>query len=68
MVTKERGEELALFLDMRRREMDADELHTPSPSGQVFCNCSESDFDKSASAKSVEHVECLTETRGVLWS
>ncbi|XP_059463206.1 uncharacterized protein LOC132192037 [Corylus avellana] len=32
MVTKERGEELALFLDMRRREMDADELHTPSPS------------------------------------
>lgn len=68
MVTKERDEELALFLQMRRREMDAEELHTPSPAGQVFSNGSESDFDKSASAKSVEHVEYLTETIGVLWS
>lgn len=62
MVTKERDEELALFLQMRRRELGAEELHTPSPSGQVFSNCSESDFDKSASAKSVEHVKDLTES------
>jgi len=42
MVTKERDEELALFLQMRRREMDAEELHTPSPAGQVFSSGSES--------------------------
>lgn len=34
MVTKERDEELALFFQMRRREMESDELNATLPVGR----------------------------------